>query len=184
MDGSWRNGFALIRPPGHHSGGRNTINGFCVFNNVAVGARYVQRKFGLKRVAILDYDIHQGDGTHRIFANDPTVLFLSVHRHDRGSYYPSGSGADYPACGEGEAEGSKLNIPLNVIDKKGTNFSFQSPGDNEYIYLYDRIIHPILESFDPEFILVSSGFDAARWDPVGGFSNTPNAYYYMTRRLV
>lgn len=99
MGGSWRNGFALIRPPGHHSGVRNTINGFCVFNNVAVGARYVQRKYGLKRVAILDYDIHQGDGTHRIFSNDPSVLFISVHRHDRGAYYPSGAGANYPACG-------------------------------------------------------------------------------------
>jgi histone deacetylase 6 len=79
--------------------------------------------------------------------------------------------------------GSKLNIPLNMVDRNGGNLPFQSPGDNEYVYLYDRIIHPILESFDPEFILVSSGFDAARWDPVGGFSVTPNAFYYMTRRL-
>jgi histone deacetylase 6 len=90
MDGSWKNGFAIIRPPGHHSGGRSTINGFCIFNNVAVGARYVQKKYSVKKVLILDYDIHQGDGTFHVFINEPSVLFLSVHRHDRGAYYPSG----------------------------------------------------------------------------------------------
>jgi len=77
-----------------------------------------------------------------------------------------------------------LNIPLNAVSKQGLPYNFQAPGDNEYIYLYDRVIHPIIQSFDPEFILVSSGFDAARWDAVGGFSVTPNAYYYMTRRLM
>jgi acetoin utilization deacetylase AcuC-like enzyme len=99
MSGEWRNGFSLIRPPGHHSGVRNTINGFCIFNNVAVGARYLQHRFGVKKVLILDYDIHQGDGTHRIFYSDPSIVFLTVHRHDHGSYYPTGQFANYPACG-------------------------------------------------------------------------------------
>jgi histone deacetylase 6 len=106
-----------------------------------------------------------------------------VHRYDRGSYYPCGPGGNFPNCGVGEAEGTKLNIPLNIISKKRKRYDFQAHGDNEYVYLYNRIIHPILEEFDPQFILVSSGFDAARKDYLGGFTVTPNGYFYITRRL-
>lgn len=184
MSGAWSRGFCVVRPPGHHSGEKGKINGFCVLNNVALGARYLENRHNLSRIAILDYDVHQGDGTHHIFENHKDVLFISVHRHDRGTYYPSGPGGNYPNCGKGEAEGTKLNIPLNTVNKKRRSYDFQAPGDNEYIYLYNRIIHPILKEFDPEFILVSSGFDAARKDYLGGFTVTPNGYYYMTRRLI
>lgn len=90
MSGRWNNGFTLIRPPGHHSGAKNTINGFCIFNNIAIGARYLQKRYAVKKVLILDYDVHQGDGTHHIFREDPNILFISVHRHDHGTYYPAG----------------------------------------------------------------------------------------------
>lgn len=184
MSGAWSKGFCVVRPPGHHSGEKGTINGFCVLNNVAMGARYLESRHNINRIAILDYDVHQGDGTHHIFDHHKDVLFISVHRYDRGSYYPSGAGGNFPNCGKGDAEGTKLNIPLNTTNRKRRSYDFQTPGDNEYIYLYNRIIHPILKEFDPEFILVSSGFDAARKDYLGGFTLTPNAYYYMTRRLL
>ena len=90
MSGRWRNGFSLIRPPGHHSGVKNTINGFCIFNNIAIGARYLQKKYNVKKIAILDYDIHRGDGTHFIFREDPNILFISTHRYDHGTSYPAG----------------------------------------------------------------------------------------------
>lgn len=184
MSGRWTNGFSIIRPPGHHSGGRNTINGFCIFNNVAIGAKYLQNKYGVKKIAILDYDIHHGDGTQHIFNEDPNVLFISVHRYDHGSYYPAGDGANYLNCGQGAAVGTKVNIPLNYVDKKRKTYSFQAPGDNEYIYIYNRIIDPILREFNPEFIIVSSGFDASRYDYLGGFTVTPNSYFFMTKRLL
>lgn len=84
----------------------------------------------MKKIAILDYDIHQGDGTHHIFNEDPNVLFISVHRHDRGAFYPFGDGGNYPNCGIKEGEGSKINIPLNTVNKKRKSYSFQTHGDN------------------------------------------------------
>lgn len=130
MNGRWKNGFSIIRPPGHHSGSRNTLNGFCIFNNVAIGARYLQTKYNLKKIAILDWDVHHGDGTQAIFDEDESILFISVHRHDRGHFYPSGHGGNYPNCGKGLAEGTKLNIPLNTTSKKHKSYSFQLHGDN------------------------------------------------------
>jgi histone deacetylase 6 len=184
MHGEWANGFCVVRPPGHHSGAKDKINGFCVLNNVALGARYLQQKHNIQRIAILDYDVHEGDGSHHIFDRDKNILFISVHRYDRGAYYPGGPSGNYTNCGLEEAEGTKLNIPLNTVNKKKKSYDYQAPGDNEYVYLYDRIIHPILKEFDPEFILVSSGFDASRKDYLGGFTVTPNAYFFMTKRLV
>jgi acetoin utilization deacetylase AcuC-like enzyme len=87
-------------------------------------------------------------------------------------------------CGSGNGKGLKINIPLSYVNSKFHQYDFQSPGDNEYIYIYNRIIEPILKSFNPEFILISSGFDAARGDPLGGFSVTPNGYFYLTKKLV
>jgi histone deacetylase 6 len=149
-----------------------------------MGARYLENRHNVSRIAILDYDVHEGDGTHHVFDHHKDVLFISVHRYDRGSYYPGGAGGNFPNCGKGEAEGTKINIPLNTTSRKRRSYDFQAPGDNEYVYLYNRIIHPILKEFDPEFILVSSGFDASRKDYLGGFTVTPNSYYYMTRRLL
>lgn len=111
------------------------------------------------------------------------MLFISIHRYDHGSFYPSGEDGNYDNCGVGKAEGTKVNIPLNYQTRKKKRYTFQAHGDNEYIYIYNRLIHPILEEFKPEFILVSSGFDAARKDYLGGFTVTPNAYYFMTRKM-
>jgi histone deacetylase 6 len=144
MSGRWKNGFSLIRPPGHHSGVKNTINGFCIFNNIAIGARYLQEKYNIKKIAILDYDIHRGDGTHFIFREDPSILFISTHRYDHGTSYPAGPEGNYDNCGVGQGKGSKLNIPLNAVSKNFKTIPEQTPGDNEYIYIYERIIHPII----------------------------------------
>ncbi len=116
MEGAWKSGFAVVRPPGHHSGARNTINGFCIFNNVAIAARYLQKKYGVKKIAIIDWDIHLGDGTHHVFANDPNVLFISIHRYDHGTYYPAGETGSFLSCGLEDAKGSNINVPLNYLD--------------------------------------------------------------------
>ena len=130
MSGDWSNGFAVVRPPGHHSGAKNTLNGFCILNGVAIAAKYLQKKYDVKKVAILDWDVHRGDGTHHIFETDPSVLFISVHRYDHGTFYPAGDEGDYPNCGKKDGEGSKLNIPLNHYDKKYIKYKCQAPGDN------------------------------------------------------
>ena len=119
-----------MRPPGHHSGYRHTLNGFCIFNSAAIAARYAQKRHGAKKVVIFDYDVHHGDGTQRIFDKDNSVLFISIHRHDRGSFYPAGDAGFYANCGEGEAEGTKVNLPWNHIDEKYCSYPFQAQGDN------------------------------------------------------
>lgn len=183
MSGKWGNAFAVVRPPGHHSGARNTLNGFCIFNNVAITAKYLRQKHGVKKIAIFDWDIHCGDGTHEIFSKDPSVLFISIHRYDNGCYYPSGEIGSFTSSGYDEGEGFNVNIPLNFLDKNFKPYPTQPPGDNEYIYTYERVVEPILKEFQPDFILVSSGFDASRQDPLGGFTVTPNGFYYMAKRL-
>lgn len=103
VDGTWKNAFSIIRPPGHHSGSRNTINGFCIFNNVAIGAKYLQKVHGFKKVVIFDFDIHHGDGTQAVFDEDPNILVISIHRYDHGTYYPAGDGHSMFNCGKGIA---------------------------------------------------------------------------------
>ena len=149
MDGSWNNGFAVVRPPGHHSGVKQTLNGFCIFNGVAIGARYLQHKYGKKKIAILDWDVHRGDGTHHLFETDPNVLFISIHRYDNGTFYPAGEEGNFYNCGKKEGEGFKINIPLNHYDINYKKYECQAPGDNEYVYIYNRIVEPILREFSP-----------------------------------
>lgn len=95
MEEKWENGFAVIRPPGHHSGAKNTINGFCIYNNVAIGANYILQKWKKNKVAIIDWDIHHGDGTQHIMQQNEDVLFVSLHRYDRGTFYPAGDEGHY-----------------------------------------------------------------------------------------
>jgi acetoin utilization deacetylase AcuC-like enzyme len=155
-------GFSLARPPGHHAL-RGRAMGFCIFNNVAVAARFAQRELGCARVAILDWDVHHGNGTQDIFWDDPTVFFASLHQWP---FYP-GSG------GPGEGNATTLNVPLSA-----------GSGDDVVLEAFDRIVAPALEGFGPELLLVSAGFDAAATDPIGGLELTAEGFAAMTARTV
>jgi acetoin utilization deacetylase AcuC-like enzyme len=155
-------GFSLARPPGHHAL-RGRAMGFCIFNNVAVATRFAQRELGCARVAILDWDVHHGNGTQDIFWDDPTVFFASLHQWP---FYP-GSG------GPGEGNATTLNVPLSV-----------GSGDDVVLEAFDRIVAPALESFGPDLLLVSAGFDAAATDPIGGLELTAEGFTVMTARAV
>jgi acetoin utilization deacetylase AcuC-like enzyme len=167
MEGAVRNGFALIRPPGHHAERRRAM-GFCFFNNVALGARHAINKYGLERVAIVDWDLHHGNGTQNSFYEDPKVLFASLHQYP---HYP-GTGS-IREVGHGPGEGYTVNIPLAA-----------GAGDMEYLSAFHLILAPILEAYKPQLILVSAGFDAHCSDPLGGMSLTEDGYEQMLQILM
>uniref|UniRef100_A0A182R9J4 Protein deacetylase HDAC6 n=1 Tax=Anopheles funestus TaxID=62324 RepID=A0A182R9J4_ANOFN len=172
LSGRVRSGVCIVRPPGHHAES-DTPHGFCIFNNIAVAARQAVEHYGLRRVLIVDWDVHHGNGTQHIFENDPRVLYISVHRYDNGSFFPNSTDANYTVVGSGPGEGFNVNIPWN---RKGM-------GDQEYVAAFHSIILPIAYEFDPELVLVSAGFDAAIGDPLGGCRVTPEAYGHFTHWL-
>uniref|UniRef100_A0A1B0FCJ5 Histone deacetylase n=1 Tax=Glossina morsitans morsitans TaxID=37546 RepID=A0A1B0FCJ5_GLOMM len=172
LEGGARSGVCIIRPPGHHAES-NEPHGFCIFNNVAIAALYAIRDHGLKRVLIVDWDVHHGNGTQHIFESNPNVLFISVHRYDNGAFFPKSKDGDFDAVGKGAGIGFNVNIPWN---KKGM-------GDVEYVLAFQHIILPIAYEFDPQLILISAGFDAAIGDPLGGCKVTPEAYGLLTHWL-
>ena len=147
--------FAFVRPPGHHAEPDSGM-GFCLFNNVAIAAEYAKKKHGLKRILIVDWDLHHGNGTQKAFYEDPGVLFFSSHQYP---YYP-GTG-NFSETGSGPGEGYIVNAPLP------TGF-----GDAEYISVYDKILKPIALEYRPELVLVSAGFDPYFKDPLGGMKLT------------
>jgi acetoin utilization deacetylase AcuC-like enzyme len=147
--------FAFVRPPGHHAEAGHAM-GFCLFNNVAIAAAYAKEKFGLKRVLIVDWDLHHGNGTQHSFYDDRSVLYFSSHQFP---YYP-GSG-NFDQVGTGDGEGFTVNAPFP------TGF-----GDEEYLSVYDRILKPIALEYQPELVLVSAGFDPFFADPLGGMQVT------------
>ena len=163
MEGKVKNAFCAVRPPGHHAS-RDKAMGFCIFNNVAVGARYVQQKYRLAKVLIVDFDVHHGNGTQNIFYDDPDVLYFSVHRSP---FYPGTGNAD--ETGSGKGCGYKVNVPLA-----------KDAGDQEYIKTFNEIFKPRAIEFHPDFILVSAGFDACEKDPLGGMKVTPGGYAAIT----
>lgn len=155
--------FCAVRPPGHHAE-RERAMGFCLFNNVAVGARYAQRRYGVQHVAVLDWDVHHGNGTQHIFEEDPTVFYISLHQYP---FYPGTGARDERGIGRGE--GFTLNIPLPA----GT-------GEERYLEAFDREIIPALQTFKPELLIISAGFDAHRDDPLGGMKLTDESFAKMT----
>lgn len=167
MRGDVASVFCAVRPPGHHATATRGM-GFCIFNHVAVAARYLLAKHGLKRVAIIDWDVHHGNGTEAIFIEDPGVLYISLHERD---IYPfSGRAAE---TGRGAGEGFTLNIPLPA-----------NSGGELALHEWDARITPAIDAFQPEFILVSAGFDARVQDPIGGLRWTDETFEEMTRRCV
>src|SRR5919108_836040 len=162
-----RNGFALVRPPGHHAL-RDQAMGFCLFNTIAIGAKHLKRVIDAKRVLIVDWDVHHGNGTQDAFYDDPSVLFISTHQYP---YYP-GTGA-LEETGIKEGEGYTINVPLPA-----------GCADAEYLRVFHDVIVPAAKKFAPEWILVSAGFDAHRRDPLGGMGVTENGFAAMSERLL
>jgi histone deacetylase 6 len=152
--------FALVRPPGHHSCEDKAL-GFCFFNNAAVAARTMQKRHGVKKVAIFDWDVHFGDGTADIFKNDDSVLYCSIHRFDNGAFYPGSVGRD-DHIGEGKGAGHNISFPFDLV--KGDS---ELVGDREYIYACEKVFFPIIREFEPEILIISAGFDSAIGDPLG-----------------
>lgn len=170
--GQVRNAVAIVRPPGHHAG-PGAAGGFCLFNNVAVAARHGQSLAGgALRVLILDWDVHHGNGTQKIFEEDPSVLYISLHRHD-GSFFPGGSGGSPRRRGRGRGTGFTINV----------GWGGPRAGDPEYLLAMTRLVLPVACQFSPQLVLVSAGFDAGRGDPLGGCLVSPPTFGLMTHLL-
>ncbi|MFC1591000.1 histone deacetylase [Thermodesulfobacteriota bacterium] len=163
VDGEASNGFALVRPPGHHAESSRAM-GFCLFNNVAIGAHYLIKRHGMKRVLIFDWDIHHGNGTQNAFYAMPEVLYVSTHQYP---YYP-GSGA-FEETGAGDGKGYTVNVPLPG-----------GQGDADYLHLCETLLRPIAREYRPEFIIVSAGYDIYDRDPLGTMNVTPDGFAAMT----
>ncbi len=163
-NGAARNGFAFVRPPGHHAN-RSLSQGFCLFNNVAIAALHLRRKYD--RIAIIDFDVHHGNGTEEIFYDDPHVLYASVHESP---WYP-GTGAAND-IGHGKGRGYNINLPLVA-----------GAGDAEAALLFNDLLLPALRAFSPEFVLVSAGFDGHQRDPLANLQFTETGYMNLMSQL-
>jgi acetoin utilization deacetylase AcuC-like enzyme len=167
VDGRVENAYALVRPPGHHAGPSGGC-GYCVFNNIALAALHLRQTHDLERVAIVDWDVHHGNGTQETFWSDPTVLTISVHQED---LFPPSSGL-VSEVGEGDGAGANINVPLPA-----------GAGRAAYLDALDRVVVPALERFAPQFILVACGFDAGMMDPLGRMNLTSECFAMMTARM-
>ncbi|GFR41478.1 hypothetical protein Agub_g2169, partial [Astrephomene gubernaculifera] len=167
--GAARHGAAIIRPPGHHAES-GVAMGFCYYNNAAVAARAAQAA-GARRVLILDWDVHHGNGTQRIFYDDPSVLYMSTHRFDNGSFYP-GTG-DATETGSGAGLGFTVNVPWNGSGVR----------DADMLAAFRHVLLPVAAEFRPDLVIVSAGFDAVEGDPLGGCRVSPAAYGHFTALL-
>lgn len=159
--------FCAVRPPGHHAE-HDRAMGFCLFNNVAIVARYLQRKHGIARVLIVDWDVHHGNGTQHVFYDDPSVLFFSTHQYP---HYP-GTGRSSEE-GDGSAKGTTINVPMNAGE-----------GDDEYRRVFEKVLLPAADQFKPDFVIISAGFDAHKDDPLASMELTENGYAELTRLVM
>jgi acetoin utilization deacetylase AcuC-like enzyme len=153
-------GFALVRPPGHHAL-RSRAMGFCIFDNVAIAARHAQLELGLERIAVVDFDVHHGNGTEALFADDPSVLTVSLHQWP---FWP-GTG------GPGSSSDGIVNIPLDA-----------GSGDAEYRRAFEDVVEPVVRAFAPDLVLVSAGFDAHREDPMAELAVTAEGFQELAAR--
>ena len=163
MAGQVEHVFCAVRPPGHHAEVDRAM-GFCFFNNVAIAARYVQKRYGVRRVLIVDWDVHHGNGTQHSFDQDPSVLFFSTHQYP---HYPGTGRAT--ERGIGAAEGLTINVPMEAGE-----------GDDEYRTVFQRVLVPAADLFKPEFVIISAGFDAHRDDPLANMGLTEAGYADLT----
>jgi acetoin utilization deacetylase AcuC-like enzyme len=167
VSGEVDNAFALVRPPGHHAGVGNAA-GFCLFNNVAIGAMHAISKHKMNRILIVDWDLHHGNGTQEQFYGDRRVLYFSTHQYP---YYP-GTGS-LEEIGMGQGMGFNVNVPL----RSGTD-------NAQYVKIFRKILYPISIKFKPELVLISAGLDPYFRDPLGGMKVTPEGFAYLTRILM
>ncbi|MEL6524486.1 MAG: histone deacetylase [Chloroflexota bacterium] len=167
MRGDADNALAAVRPPGHHATPSRAM-GFCILSNVAIAARYAQDTYNAKRVLIVDYDVHHGNGTQDVFYDDDSVLFVSTHQYP---YYPGTGSMD--ETGKNGAEGTTLNVPLSA-----------GHGDANYARVFDEIVIPAAKRFKPDLVIVSAGFDAHHVDPLAGMKLSHTGYVDLSRKLV
>uniref|UniRef100_A0A2K5UGE8 Histone deacetylase n=1 Tax=Macaca fascicularis TaxID=9541 RepID=A0A2K5UGE8_MACFA len=174
--GELKNGFAVVRPPGHHAE-ESTAMGFCFFNSVAITAKYLRDQLNISKILIVDLDVHHGNGTQQAFYADPSILYISLHRYDEGNFFP-GSGAPNEV-GTGLGEGYNINIAW-------TGGLDPPMGDVEYLEAFRTIVKPVAKEFDPDMVLVSAGFDAleGHTPPLGGYKVTAKCFGHLTKQLM
>ncbi|XP_028267288.1 histone deacetylase 5 isoform X2 [Parambassis ranga] len=174
--GELKNGFAIVRPPGHHAE-ESTAMGFCFFNSVAITAKLLQQKLGVGKILIVDWDIHHGNGTQQAFYSDPNVLYISLHRYDDGNFFP-GSGAP-----EEVGSGAGLGFNVNIAWTGGVE---PPMGDVEYLTAFRTVVMPIAQQFSPDVVLVSAGFDAVEGhqSPLGGYNVSAKCFGQLTQLLM
>ncbi|XP_025786295.1 histone deacetylase 7 [Puma concolor] len=171
-----KNGFAVVRPPGHHAD-HSTAMGFCFFNSVAIACRQLQQQGKAGKILIMDWDVHHGNGTQQTFYQDPSVLYISLHRHDDGNFFPGSGAVDEVGAGSGEG------FNVNVAWAGGLD---PPMGDPEYLAAFRMVVMPIAREFSPDLVLVSAGFDAAEGHPapLGGYHVSAKCFGYMTQQLM
>lgn len=167
ITGDVDNAFAFVRPPGHHAESGSAA-GFCIFNNVAIGAMHAILQYGMKKILVVDWDLHHGNGTQHSFYNDPRVLYFSTHQYP---YYPGTGGLD--EIGYGPGEGFTVNVPLRG-----------GAGDGDYVKIFRKILEPLAGKFNPELVLLSAGFDIYQHDPLGSMQVTPDGFAALARILL
>jgi acetoin utilization deacetylase AcuC-like enzyme len=168
LDGAVDNAYALVRPPGHHAE-RDRGRGFCIFANIAIAIRHAQAVRGVGRIAVVDWDVHHGNGTQQAFYDDPSVLTISIHQDN---WYPADSGHLHE-IGSGEGAGYNINVPLPPGSGRGA-----------YLAVFERVVAPALRSFRPEAIIVACGFDGSIYDPLGRMMVTSTTYRTMTETIM